>query len=118
MTIPGWHTFWNVFTLKAKLTTIGILLLLILVIFGGYKACKWLNPPPKLDEKQIQKAQTAIAKQDREEMIKVLAESDTAEDNIDETIKVAENRTEQAKQNYTSKSNEDLAKELERRANP
>jgi hypothetical protein len=116
MAIPGWHTFWNVFTLKAKLTAIGIILLLILVAFGGYKACKWLNPPPKLDEKAIKKAQDAIAKQDRKEMLEILAESDTKEDEIDASVDQIEQKREEAKQNYTGLTNDELAAELEKRA--
>lgn len=86
---------------------------LIVVVSLVYRAC---SRPPKLDEKAIQKAQTAIAKQDREEMIKILAESDTKEDEIDSNIKAIENARDQAKKNYTGKSNDELAEELNRRA--
>jgi hypothetical protein len=78
-----------------------------------WRAC---NKPPRLNEKQIQKAQDAIAKQEREEMLEVLAESDTAEDAIDSNIKQIELDREAAKQNYTGLSNDELATELERRA--
>jgi TusA-related sulfurtransferase len=102
--------------LVAKWRLIAVIIGLFVVVFGTALLWKRCNPPPKLDEKQIQKAQNAIAKQDRDEMIKVLAESDAAESNIDETIKVAEQHTETAKQNYTGKSNDELAEELNRRA--
>jgi uncharacterized membrane protein YvbJ len=102
--------------LVAKWRLIAVIIGLFVVVFGTALLWKRCNPPPKLDEKQIQKAQNAIAKQDREEMVKILAESDAAEDVIDETIKVAEQRTEAAKQNYTGKSNDELAEELNKRA--
>lgn len=85
------------------------------LIFGTALLWKRCNPPPKLDEKDIRKAEKAIAQDDREEMIKVLAESDAKEDAIDSNIKAIENKREEAKQNYTGKSNDELAAELERR---
>ncbi len=90
--------------------------LIIVCIIGGliFKAC---HKAPKLDEKAIQKAQTAIAKQDREAMLQVLAESDTKESQVDSNIKLAEQATKEAKKNYLGKSNEELADELNRRAN-
>lgn len=88
-------------------------IVVLLVIGFGLKHC---NKPAKLDEKQIQKAQDAIAKQDREEMVKILAESDTREQAIDANVKTAERATEDAKKNYTGLSNDDLAAELEKRA--
>lgn len=97
---------WRVFAVGA-----GILVLLFAVAVA-WKRC---NPPPKLDEKQIQKAQDAIAKRDREKMLDVLAESDTREASIDSNIKQIENDREAAKQNYSGKSNDDLAAELEKR---
>jgi hypothetical protein len=102
--------------LVAKWRLIAVIIGLFVVVFGTALLWKRCNPPPKLDEKQQQQAKTAIAKQDREEMVKILAESDAAEDVIDETIKVAEQRTEAAKQNYTGKSNDELAEELNKRA--
>lgn len=77
-----------------------------------YRAC---NKPPKLDEKQIQKAQDAIAKRDRAEMERILAESDTAESAIDSNIKQIETDREAAKKSYSGYSNDELAAELERR---
>ncbi|HEX3100638.1 MAG TPA: hypothetical protein VHQ01_02540 [Pyrinomonadaceae bacterium] len=93
-----------------------IVLPAVVLIAAGvfvYRAC---NRPPKLDEKAIQKSQTAIAKQDRDAMIQILAESDTKEAEVDSNIKAIENARDQAKQNYTGKSNDDLAEELNRRA--
>ena len=92
-----------------------VLAVIVLAILGLWlRSC--LSRPPKLDEKAIQKAQQAIAVQDREKMIEVLAESDTREDEIDSNIKAIENARENAKKNYTGLRNEDLAAELERRA--
>lgn len=99
----------------ASLVLIGIVLIVIAIpsIFI-FRAC---NRPPKLDEKQIQKVQKAIAAEDRKEMIKILAESDVREAGIDDSIKAVEQATEDATKNYNGKSNEDLAAELNRRAN-
>jgi uncharacterized membrane protein YgaE (UPF0421/DUF939 family) len=102
--------------LVAKWRLILVIIGLFIVVFGTALLWKRCNPPPKLDEKQQQQAKTAIAKEDREEMIKVLAESDTAEDAIDSNIKAVENATEAAKKTYTGKSNDELAGELNRRA--
>lgn len=121
MAIPGVNFFWNVMTLKAKVVAIGLFLLLILVAVGGYKACKWLNPPPKLDEKAIQKAQDAITKKDREAMKQILVESDVAEKKIDANVANASADTvtayAEARKKANEMSNEELAAELERRAN-
>ena len=86
---------------------------LLIGVIWLYRAC---NRPPKLDEKAIQKAQQAIAENDRKKMLEVLAESDTAEDAIDSNIKQIELDREAAKKNYTGLSNDELAAELERRA--
>jgi uncharacterized membrane protein YvbJ len=83
-----------------------------------YRAC---NRPPKLDEKAVQRAQTAIATQDREEMTKVLVESDVNEKHIKDEAADAHaqtvNATEDAKKKAAAMTNEELAAELERRAN-
>lgn len=95
---------------------LGVIVLAIVLFWVGRRIVDILYPPPKLDEKQIQKAQTAIATEDRKQMIEVLAESDTAEHNIDSNIKLAEQATEDAKKSYADKSNQELADELNRRA--
>jgi len=91
-----------------------VLLLVVLVTLGLFlRSC--LNRKPKLDEQAIQKAQNAIAENDRKQMLEVLAESDTKEAEIDSTIKQIEMDREAAKKSYADKSNEELAAELERR---
>lgn len=89
-----------------------IFAVLIVVIFVN-RAC---NKPAKLDEAAILKAQEAIAKEDRKEMIEILAESDVKEQGIDDSIKAIENATEQSKKNYTGLTNDQLAEELNKRA--
>lgn len=98
---------WRLFAVLA-----GILLLVVLIALAS-RACR---SQPKLDHEQIQKAQQAIREQDRKEMIQVLAESDAREQAIDNSIKAAEQATEDAKQNYTGLTNDELADELNRRA--
>ena len=92
---------------------IAIAFAILFVTVFVYRAC---NKPPKLDEKAIQKAQDAIAKEDRKQMIEILAESDTKEAAIDSNIKAVEQATEDAKVSYNGKTNAELAAELERRA--
>lgn len=88
--------------------------LLVIVVVWASRAC---NKPPKLDEQQTRKAQQAIAKDDRKQMLEVLAESDVRESGIDNSIKAAEEATAAAKRNYLGKSNQELAEELNLRAN-
>lgn len=99
----------------AKWRVIAVIIGLFVVIFGTAVLWKRCNPPPKINEKDILKAQNAIATGDRERQIEVLAESDTAEDAIDSNIKAVENAREAAKKNYAGKSNEEIAAELEKR---
>lgn len=91
---------------------LAVLVLLIAIVFT-YRSC---SRPAKLDEAAIQKAQNAIAENDRRKMIEVLAESDTKEAEIDSTLKQIEIDRERAKKNYIDKTNAELAAELERRA--
>jgi geranylgeranyl pyrophosphate synthase len=97
---------WRIFAV------IGATALLFLLVMFGVRSCR---KEPKLDQKEIIEAQQAIRENDRKEMIEILAESDVREQGIDNSIKLAEEATEKAKQNYTGKSNADLAAELERR---
>jgi hypothetical protein len=92
---------------------IGAGLVLVLLLVFAYKGCK---SEPKLNQKEIIEAQQAIEKQERQKMIEILAESEAREQGIDNSIKAAEQATEAAKQNYTGKSNQELADELNRRA--
>lgn len=99
--------YWRYFA-----TGLAVLVLLVAVVFT-YRSC---SRPAKLDEAAIQKAQDAIAENDRRKMIEVLAESDTKEAEIDSTLKQIEIDRERAKKNYIDKTNAELAAELERRA--
>lgn len=87
----------------------GVVLFAVVFLF---RAC---NRPPKLDQKEIIKAQQAIETNDRKVMVEILSNSDVREQGIDNSIKAAEEATEQAKQNYQGQSNAELAAELERR---
>lgn len=87
--------------------------LAFVVMLLMFKAC---DKPPKLEQKEVIKAQQAIAKEDRKEMVEILAASDVKEQGIDNSIKAAEQATEDAKKSYSDYSNADLADELNRRA--
>jgi hypothetical protein len=91
---------------------IGAIALLLLVIMIGARSCR---KQPKLDQKEIIEAQQAIEKNDRKVMVDILTNSDVREQGIDNSIKASEEATAKAKQNYSGKSNEELAQELERR---
>lgn len=90
----------------------------IVVIVVLNRSCRH---EPKLDEKQIQKVQDAIAKQDREEMERVLAEVEVIEKQIDANTVDAQAQTHAAIKNAKDKaagmSNDELAAELEKRLN-
>lgn len=94
----------------------GAVAALFLVIVMGlvFRAC---NKPPKLDQKEIIKAQQAIAEQDRKEMIEILSNSAVQEQGIDNSVKAAEEATAKAKRDYSKLSNDELAQELEKRLN-
>lgn len=88
--------------------------ILVIGIAFVFRAC---NKPPTLDQKEIQKAQEAIAKEDRKQMIEILTNSKVQEQGIDNSIKQAEEATEKAKREYSQLSNDELAAELEKRLN-
>ena len=73
------------------------------------------NRKAKLNEQQIQKAQDAVKTRNDEKLKQILAEADTAEENIDAGIKQAEINTANAKKKYDHLSSDELAKELENR---
>lgn len=93
-----------------------VIAILIIGIFV-YRAC---NKPPKLDEKAIQKAQRAIAENDRKAMEEVLIESEVAEKQIDQNLANADRQKleaiSEARKKVSQMNNEELAAELERRA--
>lgn len=96
-----------------KIAGICVILIIIFAVLLQVRGC--LNKPPKLDEKQIQKAQAAIEQRNDEKLKQILAESDTAADNIDSTILQAEQNTRNAVRNYDGWTAEQLAAEIERR---
>ena len=98
-----------------KRLVVGAVAILFLVIVIGLvvRSC---GKSPKLDQKEILKAQQAIEKEDRKVMLEILSNSDVKEQAIDSNIKLIEQATEEAKKNYTGLSNQELAAELERRS--
>ncbi len=95
-------------------------LAVLAILFGSvflYRAC---NRPPKLDEKQIQKAQQAIAANDRQAMVEVLIAAEVAEKKIDANVVDASTQTVNAivaaKKKANEMSNEELANYLNERS--
>ena len=79
------------------------------------------KPAPKLNQEEIIKSQQAIAANDRKTQIEILANSDVRVQDIDANVAAGRNATVNAiadsKAEWSQKSNEELAAELERRAN-
>lgn len=99
----------------ARLALIAIvgLILLITTVFI-FKAC---DSPPQLNEKQIQKVQQAIEKQERDEMVETLAQIEVETKGIDANLANADNEKLkafiEARDKARSMTNEELAKALE-----
>ena len=109
--ILGWiyaHWKWAVGVI------VGIILLVVLFSVS-MRIYRWFNPLPKLDEVQIQKGEQAIEDRNDAKLKDILAESDTAVENADTTIKQAEQNTEDARKTYDSWTTDELLKEFERR---
>lgn len=97
-----------------RIVLIGVALLAVIIAAGlTYRWCG--NRKARLNEQQIQKAQDAIKTKNDEKLKQILAEADTAEENIDANIKQAEENTRNAKKKYDHLSSDELAKELESR---
>lgn len=109
--ILGWlYAHWK---LAASVIVSGVLVLLF--FSASMRVYRWFNPPPKLDEVQIQKGEQAIKDRNDAKLKDILAESDTAVENADTTIKQAEQNTEDARKTYDSWTTDELLKEFERR---
>jgi len=97
-----------------RVVLIGLAILVVIIASGlTYRWCG--NRKAKLNEQQIQKAQDAIKTRNDEKLKQILAEADTAEENIDAGIKQAEINTANAKKKYDHLSSDELAQELENR---
>jgi uncharacterized membrane protein len=97
-----------------RVVLIGLAILTVIIASGlTYRWCG--NRKAKLNEQQIQKAQDAVKTRNDEKLKQILAEADTAEENIDAGIKQAEINTANAKKKYDHLSSDELAKELENR---
>ena len=103
-----------------KGTALIAVLSLLVLIFGvlTFRGCG--KKPVQLNEVEIQKAQQAIAANDRKQMINVLAESNARQAATDQTVDnakaAANDAATQARKDAEQMSNEELAAELERRA--
>lgn len=97
------------------LVVAGIALILILGLW--LKSC--FSKPPKLDEKEIQKAEQAVKEKNDEELRKILTNSDVREKVIEANIANSEaetvNAIAESKEKYKNMNTTDLAAELEKR---
>jgi uncharacterized protein HemX len=97
-----------------RVVLIGVALLTVIIAAGlTYRWCG--NRKAKLNEQQIQKAEEAIKTRNDEKLKQILAEADTADENIDAGLKTAEENVRNAKKKYDHLSSDELAKELEAR---
>jgi len=97
-----------------------VVLLSIAALVIGLWISRLFHHAPKLNEKQITAAQQAIATNDREQMTKILVDSDVAEKQIDANVAYSNTQTTNAqaesRQKWSQASNEEMQAELERRA--
>jgi biopolymer transport protein ExbB/TolQ len=97
---------------------IGLSIIVLIIVGLFLRSC--FTKTPKLNQQQTIKAQQAVAKGDRKEMLEVLAESDAEEKAANDVQANAQATKEQAiqesKQKWSEASNDEMAKELERRA--
>lgn len=113
LNIAGWiAAHWRL----VAVASLAVALLITLALL--YRGCG--KSTPKLDPQEIIKAQKAIAEQDREEMTRVLVESDAKEAVADETEINANaakvNAIAESKAKWAEASNAEMQEELERRA--
>ncbi len=112
---------WDISVVQKRVLLALMILVVIAVIVSGLWIRSCLVRPAKLNEKQIQKAQKAIAEQDRKEMVEILAESELGEKKINANLANAEleklKTLGEARKKAHAMSNDELAAELERRLN-
>lgn len=104
---------------KAVILAVMILVVIAVIALGLFlRSC--FHKEPKLDEKQIQKAQQAIAANDRQAMVEVLIAAEVAEKKIDANVVDASTQTVNAiaaaKKKANEMSNEELANYLNERS--
>ena len=91
----------------------------VIAVVLGMRNCD-TSQPPQLSNAEIIAAQEAIAHNDREKMLQVLAESDArvamVDKSLDEAKRAVDESVTKTYQEWSSRSNEELAAELERRA--
>ena len=111
--IAGWlfvKRYWILYGVLGLFVLFGVLFV--------FRACS--KPAPKLNNEEIRKAQDAIAANDRKTQIEILTNSEVREANIDANVAAGRNATINAIANsraeWSQKSNEEIAAELERRA--
>lgn len=113
-----WSIWWGQWTIWPKVISIAIVVIVLGLLIGFCKG--EFKRSPKLNQVEIQKAQTAIATQDRKEMIEVLVQSDAREKAADaseiEANTVTVNAQAESRKQWANASNDEMAAELERRS--
>lgn len=111
-----WYYQW---TLPAKLISVAVLVVLLLIVVFGIKSCG--KREPKLNEPETQRGEAAVKSRNDAELTNVLAESDVRTEKALDTANKADAETkaaiQEAKQKYEDWTPEQKAAEFERRKN-
>lgn len=109
-----WYFIYDNWRVVLPVAVFAVVLIWVAVHYGCQK------PAPKLNQQEITAEQQAIAAKDRQTQIAILVNSDVREQAIDANVAAGRNATVNAiadsKAEWSQKSNEELAAELERRA--
>src|SRR5690348_5299871 len=103
------NIWWLQWTWPLKLASVLGFALIVLIIFIGIRGCG--KPAPKFNQQEIQKAQQAIADNDRRTQVEILANSDGRVANIDANVAAGRNAMVNAiansKAEWAQKSNQE-----------
>jgi uncharacterized protein HemX len=121
--IPSWAAI-KAFVLSYKVIFIVVGLIFVIALAAGMYSC--LKPQPKLNEKEIQAAQQAIADHNDAKLKEILAQSDARVQQADANVNAAHVNTAAAEanreavesnvHNYDGWTHDQLAAEMEKRA--
>jgi hypothetical protein len=107
--------------LVAHWRTVAILAAILVIAIASILLTRSCGSKPKLNEAEIQKAQQAIAVEDRKQMVEILTSSDVREAAIDGNVSNAKadtvNAIHEARHKWQNATDDEIKAELERRLN-
>lgn len=105
----------------ANKRTVAILAAILVIAILSVVFSRSCGSKPKLNEAEIQKAQQAIAVEDRKQMVEILTSSDAREAAIDGNLSNAKantvNAIHEARHKWQNATDDEIKAELERRLN-